>query len=206
MIDLQSLKDRINIVDVAEELGLDPKRSGASFFARCPSHDDQGRPNMAIDQKKGAICFRCGYKADVIRLVADVRYHGDQGEAIRYLANKAGMTDSKPSSRRKEPLPKGASLPKEEPAKTPTVESSWNSLTVTFPAGAKMVAVKTGELPALIAAYVAELPDAEKFSAEMLLSGATVFERAHPFTARFGVAMNWSAEHLDDFWRFCGAL
>lgn len=69
-----------------------------------------------------------------------------------------------------------------------------------------LAAVKTGDLPALIAAYVAELPDAQKFSAEMLLSGATVFERAHPFTARFGLAMNWSDEQLDDFWRFCGAL
>jgi DNA primase len=145
MIDLQDLKARINIVDIAEELGLDPKRSGSSFFARCPSHDDQGRPNMAIHPKKGAICFRCGYKADVIKLVADVRYHGDQGQAIQYLANKAGMTESRPSSRRPAPLPKGASLPKEEPVKTPTVEYSWNSLTVTFPAGAKMVAVKTGE-------------------------------------------------------------
>ena len=93
MIDLQDLKARINIVDIAEEMGLDPKRSGTSFFARCPSHDDQGRPNMAIHPKKGAICFRCGYQADVIKLVADVRYHGDQGQAIRYLANKAGMTD-----------------------------------------------------------------------------------------------------------------
>jgi len=142
MIDIQDLKARINIVDIAEELGLDPKRSGTSFFARCPSHDDQGRPNMAIHPKKGAICFRCGYKADVIRLVADVRYHGDQGQAIQYLANKAGMTDSKPSSRRPAPLPKGASLPEEEPVKT---ESPWNSLTVTFPAGAKVVAVKNGD-------------------------------------------------------------
>ena len=143
MIDLRDLKARINIVDIAEELGLDPKRSGASFFARCPSHDDQGRPNMAIDQKKGAICFRCGYQADVIKLVADVRYHGDQGEAIQYLASKAGMTESrKSSSRQPEPLPKGAALPKEEPVKT---ESSWNSLTVTFPAGAKVVAVKNGD-------------------------------------------------------------
>lgn len=145
MIDLKTLKDRINIVDIAEELGLEPKRSGTSYFARCPSHDDQGRPNMAIDPKKGAICFRCGYKADVIRLVADVRYHGDQGEAIRYLANKAGMTASKSSSRRKEELPKGTPLPKEEPVTTPPADSSWNYLTVTFPAGAKMVAVKTGE-------------------------------------------------------------
>lgn len=142
MIDLQALKDRINIVEIAEELGLDPKRSGTSFFARCPSHDDQGRPNMAIHPKKGAICFRCGYKADVIRLVADVRYHGDQGQAIQYLANKAGMTASKPSSRRPAPLLKGASLPEEEPVKT---ESSWNSLTITFPPGAKVVAVKNGE-------------------------------------------------------------
>ena len=69
-----------------------------------------------------------------------------------------------------------------------------------------LAAVKTGDLPPLIAAYVAELPDAEKFSAEMLLSGATVFERAHPFTARFGLAMGWTDVQLDDFWRFCGAL
>ena len=142
MIDLRDLKARINIVDIAEELGLDPKRSGSSFFARCPSHDDQGRPNMAIDQKKGAICFRCGYQADVIKLVADVRYHGDQGQAIQYLANKAGMTESRPSSRRPAPLPKGASLPEEEPVKT---ESPWDSLVVTFPPGAKVVAVKNGD-------------------------------------------------------------
>ena len=142
MIDLQALKERINIVDIAEELGLEPKRSGSSFFARCPSHNDQGRPNMAIHPKKGAICFRCGYKADVIRLVADVRYHGDQGQAIQFLANKAGMTESRPSSRRPAPLPKGASLPEEGPVKT---ESSWDSLTVTFPPGAKVVAVKDGE-------------------------------------------------------------
>ncbi len=69
-----------------------------------------------------------------------------------------------------------------------------------------LAAVKTGDLPALIAAYVAELPDAEKFSAEILLSGATVFERAHPFTSRFGVAMGWTEAQLDEFWRFCGML
>lgn len=143
MIDLETLKERINIVDVAEELGLDPKRSGSSFFARCPAHDDQGRPNMAIDQKKGAICFRCGYKADVIRLVADVRYHGDQGEAIRYLAGKVGMTDSnRTSSRQPATLPRGAAFPKEETVKT---ESPREALIVTFPAGAKIVAVKIGE-------------------------------------------------------------
>lgn len=154
MIDLQTLKERINIVDIAEELGLDPKRSGSSFFARCPSHEDKGRPNMAIHPKKGAICFRCGYKADVIKLVADVRYHGDQGEAIRFLANKAGMTDSRKasSSRQPEPLPKGASLPITKGASLPKeervilpAETSWNTLTVTFPPGAKVVAVKAGE-------------------------------------------------------------
>lgn len=153
MIDLQTLKDRINIVDIAEELGLDPKRSGSAFIARCPSHDDKGRPNLTI-YPKNVFCFNCGYKADVIKLVADVRYHGDQGEAIRYLANKAGMTESRKSSSSRQPEPlqkgaslpitKGASLPKEERVIMPA-ESSWNTLTVTFPPGAKVVAVKAGE-------------------------------------------------------------
>jgi hypothetical protein len=149
MYDLEDLKARNNIVDVAQELGLDPKRSGSNYFARCPGHDDQGRPNLSLNAKKGAICFRCGYKADVIKLVADVLFHGSKGEAIRFLAVRAGLTDRSRSStrsdRRPEPLPKGAPLPPEPAAQVPTPEAAWETIIVTFPAGANIVAVGMGE-------------------------------------------------------------
>lgn len=163
MYDLDEMKARINIVDIAQEIGLEPKRSGSSYFARCPSHDDKGRPNLSLHAKKGAICFRCGYKADVIKLVADVRYHGDRGEAIRFLANRAGLSQkpgpsdpwdaadqvgSRPGrgkSKTPAPLPKGAPLPPEPKANDSTPESTWETVKVVFPAGANIVAVRMGE-------------------------------------------------------------
>lgn len=146
MYDIQDLKARNNIIDVAEELGLQPKRSGAAYFARCPSHDDQGRPNLALHVTKGAICFRCGYKADVIKLVADIRFHGDQGEAMNFLASRAGLTDHKAKrpGRKTDPLPRGAPLPPEAVKTESSPEAAWETLTVIFPAGANVITVGDG--------------------------------------------------------------
>lgn len=144
MYDLEDLKARTNIIDLARDLGLEPKQSGTSNFARCPSHDDKGRPNLSLHERKGAICFRCGYKADVIKLAADVRFNGNKGEAIKYLATRAGMVDKNhPSSTRKattpETLPKGAPLPS-GPIPTPAAkispeEATWETIKVTTPKG-----------------------------------------------------------------------
>jgi hypothetical protein len=159
MYDLEELKARVNIVDVAQELGLEPRRSGSNYFARCPFHADQGRPNLSLDARKGAICFRCGYKADVIKLTADVRFHGDTGEAIRFLADRAGLAQKPhPGSQdpwdtangyasgaraasQPKPLPKGAPLPPDPPDQVATPNAVWRTVTVTFPAGANPVAV-----------------------------------------------------------------
>lgn len=154
MYDLEELKARINIVDLAGELGLDPRRVGANYFARCPSHNDQGRPNLALHAKKGAKCFRCGYGADVIKLAADVKFHGDKGEAIKYLASRAGLTSRPSTSRSSDPweaadqvkqrpaqkvkveqLPKGAPLPAPQAAPAPAEDGKegWATMTVTWP-------------------------------------------------------------------------
>lgn len=70
-----------------------------------------------------------------------------------------------------------------------------------------LAAVQTGTLPAALAAIVAAIPDATaRFNAEMLLSGATVFERKHPLTAQVAAAEGWTTEQVDDFFRFAGSL
>lgn len=39
------------------------------------------------------------------------------------------------------------------------------------------------------------------FTTEMLLSGATVFERAHPLTQAIAAAQGMNASKVDDFFR-----
>jgi hypothetical protein len=61
-------------------------------------------------------------------------------------------------------------------------------------------AVKTGAIPAVLQTIVDGITDpAEKFSATMLLSGATVFERTHPFTEAVGAAFGWTPAQIDEF-------
>lgn len=69
-----------------------------------------------------------------------------------------------------------------------------------------LAAVKVGALPASLASMIDQLPSDQKFSAEMLLSGATIFERDHPLMATLGTMMSWSDEQIDNLFRQAGAL
>lgn len=63
-----------------------------------------------------------------------------------------------------------------------------------------LAAVKTGEIPPVMVAILDGMPTENRFSAEMLLSGATEFKRSHPLVEAFGAAMSWSAADVDEFW------
>jgi hypothetical protein len=69
-----------------------------------------------------------------------------------------------------------------------------------------LVAVMTGTIPASLEAFVTQLPEADQFSARMLLSGAIEFHRDHPLVPAVGAAFSWTDAQIDDFWRFCEAL
>ena len=128
--DLEDLKTRLDIVEVARLCGLDPKKSGSAWVARCPAHPDgsEGRPNLAIHPTKGAKCFRCGWHADVIGLA--VKAKGETfGEVVDWLARLAGLSpqgEGKPTKgsglgyngKGKGPAmyPKGEPLPPDPPA------------------------------------------------------------------------------------------
>ena len=69
-----------------------------------------------------------------------------------------------------------------------------------------LAAVKTGDIPAALAGIVDALPEADRFGAEMLLSGATVFERTHPLSVAIGEARGMTATDIDAFFRAAAAL
>lgn len=66
--------------------------------------------------------------------------------------------------------------------------------------------VARGEIPAPLQALIDALPTAQaRDDAELLLAGATVFERAHPLTAIFAAGFGWDETQTDDFFRAAGA-
>ena len=69
-----------------------------------------------------------------------------------------------------------------------------------------LAAVKTGTIPATLQAIVNALPIDQQFPAQMLLSGATVFERKHPLTSAVGAAYGWSSAQVDQFFIDAGSL
>lgn len=66
--------------------------------------------------------------------------------------------------------------------------------------------VGPGTLPAAIAAFIAGLPQSERFAAEMVLRGATAFDLDHPMTGVFASAVGMDAAALRAFWAFCASL
>jgi hypothetical protein len=63
-----------------------------------------------------------------------------------------------------------------------------------------LAAVSTGAIPAVLQTIVDGITDpAEQFVAKMLLSGATVFERTHPFTEAVAAALGWTSEQINGF-------
>lgn len=94
--DLDRLRELADIVTVADALGLKPKKAGhKNFVARCPAHNDTGRPNLSLNADKGAICFSCGFKAGPVDLVMQVK-NCDAGEAIRWLAGLVNLAPEAP--------------------------------------------------------------------------------------------------------------
>lgn len=61
--------------------------------------------------------------------------------------------------------------------------------------------VKAGVVPVAFDAFVQSLPEDQRFDAEMLLSGATQFDRDHPLTETFGAARGMTPAQIDQLWR-----
>ena len=80
----------------------------------------------------------------------------------------------------------------------------WKQSVITFEEARDFL--KVGQMPAALAALVGQMPAAQRQDAELMITGSTVFERAHPFTAAIAAAFGWTDEVTDEFWTYAASL
>ncbi len=68
------------------------------------------------------------------------------------------------------------------------------------------LASNRGIIPAPMLAIIDQMPADQQFSAKMIISGATVYNRNDPLTIGIGTAYGWTSEQIDDFFRAASAL
>lgn len=86
---LQELRDKSNIIDVAQKY-VDLEKKGGRYWARCPIHNEK-TPSFTLDEVRGTFyCFGCHASGDVFSFIEQVE-HVDFKEAVQILANRAGM-------------------------------------------------------------------------------------------------------------------
>jgi P4 family phage/plasmid primase-like protien len=94
MYDIQLIKSRISCVDVAKRCGLPIDKPGD----RCVSPFREGAKNPTSFSVDEDFWFDFGDSrgGDCIDLLAELRYRGNRGHAIRELASLTGVQDSNP--------------------------------------------------------------------------------------------------------------
>jgi DNA primase len=87
---IDTIKSRIDLAQVAAERGLALQRKGRQLYALCPFHREK-TPSFTISPEGGLFhCFGCGVSGDVFGFV--MRMDGVSfPEALRMLAERAGV-------------------------------------------------------------------------------------------------------------------
>ncbi len=87
---IEEIRQANNIVDVISSY-IPIKRSGSSFKALCPFHDDKHPSMMISPQKQIFKCFVCGKGGNVFTFVQEYE-HISFIEAVHKLAERVGIT------------------------------------------------------------------------------------------------------------------
>lgn len=88
--DIERVRDATNLVELVEAVTT-VKKSGRSFKAICPFHQER-TPSMSLDPARGLFhCFGCGKGGDVYAFVMESQGM-DFAEAVEELARRAGIT------------------------------------------------------------------------------------------------------------------
>lgn len=89
---LEEIKSRIDIVDFISDY-VPLKKSGQNYKGLCPFHSEK-TPSFMVSQPKQIFhCFGCGAGGDVVGFLMK-HDNISFGEAVRYIAKKAGITTS----------------------------------------------------------------------------------------------------------------
>ena len=88
---IQRVQDSSDIVEVVESYGVKLKRSGSSFQAVCPFHNEKTPSFNVNPQMQIFKCFGCGVGGGVIKFV-QLMERCEFPEAVERLAGRAGIT------------------------------------------------------------------------------------------------------------------
>ena len=87
---IMSIIDTVRIEEVVSEF-VSLKKRGANLIGVCPFHKEK-TPSFIVSPAKGIFkCFGCGKAGDSVRFIME-HEHYSYPEALRYLANKYGIT------------------------------------------------------------------------------------------------------------------
>lgn len=89
MYDIEAIKARTDMIATAQSLGLDIRKAGDRCVS--PLRPEAKNPTSFRVFKDGWFDYGSAQWGDVIDLVAEVKYNGDKGKAIRELAQNAGL-------------------------------------------------------------------------------------------------------------------
>jgi DNA primase len=88
--DIDLVREATDLVELISEV-TKVKRSGRSFMAVCPFHEEK-TPSMSVDRVRGLYnCFGCGKHGDIFTFVEETQGL-DFPEALEALARRAGIT------------------------------------------------------------------------------------------------------------------
>ncbi len=88
--DIDRVREATDLVELISEV-TKVKRSGRSFMAVCPFHEEK-TPSMSVDRGRGLYhCFGCGKGGDVFSFVQETQGL-EFGDAVELLARRAGIT------------------------------------------------------------------------------------------------------------------
>lgn len=84
------IREKIDIVDLIGEY-IPLVQKGRNFFCVCPFHNDTN-PSMSVSREKQIYkCFSCGASGNIFTFIKNYE-QVEMGEALRILANKAGVS------------------------------------------------------------------------------------------------------------------
>lgn len=87
--DVQKIKERLNIKEVAETY-IKLEKSGKNYKARCPFHNEKTPSFFISPDRDSYYCFGCGAKGDIFTFVQ--HFEGvDFPSALKILAERAGV-------------------------------------------------------------------------------------------------------------------
>ena len=87
---IEEVRSRNDIVDLISSSYVPLKRKGSSYFGLCPFHNEKS-PSFSVSRDKQMYyCFGCGAGGNVFTFIMEYE-NFTFPEAVRYLAERAGM-------------------------------------------------------------------------------------------------------------------